>query len=72
MAGYRESEWPDLYEGGPVKTFLEHLEDFRWVMVKSVVGLFLFGVSFCYFILMPVALAAAQGYSAWLGIGALQ
>jgi len=36
------------------------------------VGLFLFGVCFCYFILMPVALAAAQGYSNWLGIGALQ
>jgi sec-independent protein translocase protein TatC len=36
------------------------------------VGLFLFGVSFCYFILMPVALAAAQMYSNWLGIGALQ
>jgi sec-independent protein translocase protein TatC len=36
------------------------------------VGLFLIGVSFCYFILMPVALAAAQMYSNWLGIGALQ
>ncbi len=36
------------------------------------VGLFLFGVAFCYFILMPVALAAAQGYSNWLGIGAMQ
>jgi sec-independent protein translocase protein TatC len=36
------------------------------------VGLFLIGVSFCYFILMPVALAAAQMYSNWLGLGALQ
>ena len=36
------------------------------------VGLFLFGVSFCYFILMPVALAAAQMYSNWLGLGAFQ
>ena len=36
------------------------------------VGLFLFGVAFCYFILMPVALAAAQMYSNWLGIGAFQ
>ncbi|MGA3164113.1 MAG: twin-arginine translocase subunit TatC [Verrucomicrobiota bacterium] len=36
------------------------------------VGLFLTGVSFCYFILMPVALAAAQMYSRWLGLGALQ
>jgi sec-independent protein translocase protein TatC len=36
------------------------------------VGLFLIGVAFCYFILMPVALAAAQMYSNWLGLGALQ
>ncbi len=36
------------------------------------VGLFLIGVAFCYFILMPVALAAAQMYSQWLGFGALQ
>ncbi len=36
------------------------------------VGLFLAGVSFCYFILMPVALAASQMYSNWLGFGALQ
>jgi sec-independent protein translocase protein TatC len=36
------------------------------------VGLFLVGVSFCYFILMPIALAAAQMYSQWLGFGALQ
>jgi sec-independent protein translocase protein TatC len=35
-------------------------------------GLFLLGVSFCYFILMPVALAASQMYSNWLGFGALQ
>jgi len=35
-------------------------------------GLFLFGVAFCYFILMPVALAASQMYSQWLGFGALQ
>lgn len=31
------------------------------------VGLFLTGVSFCYFILMPVALAASQMYSGWFG-----
>jgi sec-independent protein translocase protein TatC len=41
MAGDPELERPDLHEGGPVKTFLEHLEDFRWVLVKSVVALFL-------------------------------
>ena len=36
------------------------------------VGLFLAGVAFCYFALMPVALAAAQMYSRWLGLGAMQ
>jgi len=35
-------------------------------------GLFLIGVSFCYFALMPVALAAAQKYSNWLGLGAFE
>ena len=35
-------------------------------------GLFLTGVAFCYFLLMPLALAAAQMYSNWLGLGALQ
>src|SRR5208337_2766579 len=36
------------------------------------VGLFLAGVAFCYFALMPVALSAAQLYSQWLGFGAFQ
>jgi len=35
-------------------------------------GLFLVGVSFCYFVLMPVALAASQLYSQWLGLGAFE
>ncbi len=35
-------------------------------------GLFLIGVSFCYFVLMPVALAASQMYSQWLGLGAME
>jgi sec-independent protein translocase protein TatC len=35
-------------------------------------GLFLTGVAFCYFVLMPVALSAAQMYSQWLGLGAFQ
>lgn len=35
-------------------------------------GLFLAGVSFCYFLLMPVALSASQLYSNWLGFGATQ
>ena len=30
---------PTEAEGGPVKTFLEHLEDFRWVLIKSLVAL---------------------------------
>jgi sec-independent protein translocase protein TatC len=34
-----EAERPDAHEGGPVKTFLEHLEDFRWVLIKSCVAL---------------------------------
>jgi sec-independent protein translocase protein TatC len=35
-------------------------------------GLFITGVAFCYFILMPVALSASQMYSDWLGLGAFQ
>jgi sec-independent protein translocase protein TatC len=36
------------------------------------IGLFLAGVVFCYFALMPVALAASQMYSQWLGLSAFQ
>jgi sec-independent protein translocase protein TatC len=35
-------------------------------------GLFLTGVAFCYFFLMPFALAASQRYSDWLGFSAFQ
>jgi len=35
-------------------------------------GLFLVGVSFCYFLLMPVALAASVKYTTWLGFGVSQ
>src|SRR5208283_2775904 len=28
-------EQPQEEEGGPVKSFLEHLEDLRWVLIKS-------------------------------------
>jgi sec-independent protein translocase protein TatC len=35
-------------------------------------GLFLVGVSFCYFVLMPVALAASVQYAEWLGFSASQ
>src|SRR5947209_4624514 len=33
-------------EGGPVKSFLEHLEDLRWVLIKSLVALSV-GVLLC-------------------------
>src|SRR5204862_7511635 len=33
-------------EGGPVKSFLEHLEDLRWVLIKSLVALAL-GMLIC-------------------------
>jgi len=35
-------------------------------------GLFLTGVCFCYFVLMPVALAASAQYAEWLGFAANQ
>ena len=35
----RTDDLPDHEEGGPVKTFLEHLEDLRWVLIKSLVAL---------------------------------
>lgn len=35
-------------------------------------GLFMIGVCFCYFILMPVALAASAQYAEWLGLTANQ
>ena len=39
MAGDHETEPSEEAEGGPVKSFLEHLEDFRWVLIKSIVAL---------------------------------
>lgn len=35
MAHDPDAEHVDEIEGGPVKSFLEHLEDLRWVLVKS-------------------------------------
>ena len=36
MADDHEPERPEAdQEGGPVKSFLEHLEDLRWVLIKS-------------------------------------
>ncbi len=41
------TEEPDLDEGGgPVKTFLEHLEDLRWTIIRSVIAILL-GVIVC-------------------------
>src|SRR3954462_9254609 len=31
------------FEGGPVKTFLEHLEDLRWALIKSLTAI---GIAF--------------------------
>ncbi|HEX5220337.1 MAG TPA: twin-arginine translocase subunit TatC [Verrucomicrobiae bacterium] len=40
MADEHEVERPeDEQEGGPVKSFLEHLEDLRWVLIKTLVAL---------------------------------
>ena len=69
MAGDHDAERPDEVEGGPVKTFLEHLEDFRWVLIKGVVTLFL-GMLVCLFaanyviqiIKWPLTRAPAGGY----------
>jgi sec-independent protein translocase protein TatC len=36
------------------------------------ITLFFTGVTFCYFVLMPIALAASQKYSQWLGFSASQ
>ena len=43
---------------------------FRGLGIGSV--LFFLGVAFCYFVLMPMALAASFKYSQWLGFSALQ
>ena len=36
------------------------------------IGLFPLGVAFCYFVLIPAALAASQKYSQWLGLSPAQ
>jgi sec-independent protein translocase protein TatC len=54
----------------PALRWKERKYVFRAVFIGG--GLFLVGVCFCYFILMPLALAASQMYSNWLGFGALQ
>jgi sec-independent protein translocase protein TatC len=54
----------------PALKMHEQKHVFRALVVGM--GLFLIGVAFCYFALMPVALAAAQMYSNWLGLGAFE
>jgi sec-independent protein translocase protein TatC len=48
MAAHKPDRPEDSPEGGPVKSFLEHLEDFRWMLIKSIVALFL-GMLVCLF-----------------------
>jgi len=54
----------------PALRFKERKYIYRAIFIGG--GLFLLGVSFCYFVLMPVALSASQMYSQWLGLGAMQ
>jgi len=51
-----------------------HIKERKYVYRAIFIGggLFAIGVSFCYFILMPVALGASQLYSQWLGLGAYE
>ncbi len=66
-------------EGGPVKPFLEHLEDLRWVLIRCLVTvslgamgfgtlLFVIGVASSCFLPVPVALDASMQFSNWLGM----
>jgi sec-independent protein translocase protein TatC len=54
----------------PALRFHERKHVYRALFFGS--GLFLTGVSFCYFILMPLALAAAQMYANWMGFSSFQ
>jgi sec-independent protein translocase protein TatC len=42
----RSDDWEEEEAGGPVKSFLEHLEDLRWMLIKSGVAL-LISMIFC-------------------------
>jgi sec-independent protein translocase protein TatC len=54
----REPEEEELDdEGGPVKSFLEHLEDLRWVLIKS---------SAVVFVAMVICLIAGDRVVAWI------
>jgi sec-independent protein translocase protein TatC len=54
----------------PALRIIERKYIYRALLIGG--GLFIVGVAFCYFVLMPVALAASQIYSQWLGLGAYQ
>ena len=54
----------------PALRVIERKYIYRAIFIGG--GLFFTGVAFCYFVLMPFALAASQMYSNWLGFGALQ
>jgi sec-independent protein translocase protein TatC len=62
MASSGEEERPEFEhyedEGGPVKSFLEHLEDLRWVLIKIVVGVAI-GMLVC-LIAAPAVLAIVK------------
>ena len=47
------------FEGGPVKTFLEHLEDLRWVLIKSLTAI---GIAFTVCLLAGPQLAGIVTY----------
>ncbi len=54
----------------PALRMVEKKYTYRGLIFGS--GLFLAGICFCYFVLMPVALAASVQYSEWLGFSAYQ
>jgi sec-independent protein translocase protein TatC len=54
----------------PALKMLEKKYVYRGLFFSA--GLFLSGVCFCYFVLMPVALAASVQYAEWLGFSAYQ
>lgn len=39
--GYHDSPHDEEEGGGPVKSFLEHLEDLRWTLIKSIIAVLL-------------------------------
>jgi sec-independent protein translocase protein TatC len=65
---------PEEEEGGPVKTFLEHLEDLRWVLIKCITAL-LVSMAVCMvaapqiieFLTWPLANSKTNIKLEWLG-----